>query len=149
VNGTRGLIIATAAAFIVGCSVGLMGGILFVRFVAPGLHGAPMLRAMRGEHTPFFGRPGDLRRLGMRGGPDRMLSALADELDLSPAQRQRIVASLDCARERHEAMAESLHVWIERELTPEQRARWRELEERFERSHRRRMPRGMGPPDRP
>jgi len=40
VNGTRGLLIATAAAFIVGCSVGLMGGMLFMHF-GPGMHGGP------------------------------------------------------------------------------------------------------------
>ena len=149
-NGARGLLIATAAAFIVGCSVGLMGGILFMRFGGPGPPagmGPGGMRGMRGERprSPYFGP----ERPGMRGGPDRILPELERMLDLSPDQHERMLAILDRARRGHEAMRESVQVWIERELTPAQRERWKQLEERFERSPRGRWPREPRPPDRP
>ena len=144
-NGARGLVIATAAAFIVGCSVGLMGGILFMRFAAPRPHGEPMFGAMRGARPPFF----DRGERGMPGGPERMMPGLERALDLSPAQRERIVAVLDRARHQQVAMRESVQVWIERELTPEQRERWKQMEERFERSRRGRWSHGPMAPDRP
>lgn len=150
-NGTRGLIIATAAAFIVGCSVGLMGGILFMRFAGPGPHGGPMFGGMRGARPPFLERrgPGGPGRPGIRGGPERWIPWLERELDLSPGQHERIVAVLDRARKEQVAQRESLHVWIERELTPDQRARWKQMENRFERSRRGRGFRGPMQPDRP
>ena len=77
------------------------------------------------------------------------MPTLERELDLSPAQRERIVAQLDRARRQQAVVRESTHVWIERELTPEQRARWKQMEERFERWHRGRWPGLPGRPDRP
>ena len=135
-NGTRGLLIATAAAFIVGCSVGLMGGILFMRFGGPGPHGGFRPGA------PGWGSP-PFERRGAPGRPEGMLPMLVRELDLSPEQHDRILGRIDRAREQHGAVRESLHLWIERELTPEQRERWKHMEERFERSHR--GPRSRGP----
>jgi hypothetical protein len=70
-------------------------------------------------------------------------------LNLSPAQRERIVAVLDRARREQVAQRESVQVWIERELTPSQRERWKQMELRFERSRRGRWSRGPMPPDRP
>lgn len=122
-NGTRGLLIATAAAFIVGCSVGLMGGILFMRF-GPGMPGGPGGR---------FGGGRFERRIGP-GGPEAMLPRIARELDLTPEQHDRILRQIDRVRAERAAARESLHVWIDRELTPEQRERWKAMEERFERS---------------
>jgi hypothetical protein len=142
VNGTRGLVIAVAAAFIVGCSVGLMGGILFMRFGPASPH-LPHGPGAMGGGPPFFEG---------RGGPghgEHMISMLGRELDLSPGQHERIVRQIDRARAQHGAARESMRVWIERELTPEQREKWRRMEERFERSRRgrgARVPRG---PDRP
>lgn len=136
-NGTRGLVIATAAAFIVGCSVGLMGGILFVHFVAPRLHGRSEFGTERG-----FGPPGRGGR-----GPERMLPELDRALSLTPEQHGRILTALDRARDEQVAVRESVHVWIERELTPEQRERWKQMEERFERTRRGRWSRGPMPPD--
>ena len=123
-NGTRGLMIATAAAFVVGCSVGLLGGMLFMHFMGPGHFGPPF------GHAPW-GRP----PFEARGGPhaDGLMPMLERELDLSPQQRERIVAQLDRVRREQTAVRESMQVWIERELTPEQRARWKQMELRFER----------------
>ena len=135
-NGTRGLLIATAAAFIVGCSVGLMGGILFMRFAAPGPHRGFMPGGRHGGPPPF-------ERRGGPGPPEGMLPMLGRELDLSPEQHDRILRQIDRARKQHGAVRESMHVWIERELTPEQRERWKRMEERFERS--RRGSRSRGP----
>lgn len=133
-NGTRGLLIATAAAFIVGCSVGLMGGMLFMHF-GPGMHGGPGGR---------FGSSGRFERRIGPGGPEGMLPMMARELDLSPEQHDRILRQIDRVRAEHAAARESLHVWIDRELTPEQRERWKAMEERFERSRRGGM-RSRGP----
>lgn len=126
-NGTRGLIIATAAAFIVGCSVGLMGGILFMRFGGPGSHGGFGPGGRHGGPHPFE------RRL-VPGPPEGMLRMMVRELDLSPGQHDRILRQIDRARMQHGAVRESMHVWIGRELTPDQRERWNRMEERFERS---------------
>lgn len=142
-NGARGLAIATAAAFIVGCSVGVMAGISFMRFGPPGSHGGPAFGGPRGPHPGVFGRG------GLRGGPERVMPWLEQTLNLSPAQRERLVAVLDRARREQLAQRESVQVWIERELTPEQRARWKQMEDRFERSRRGRRSRGPMPPDRP
>lgn len=141
-NGTRGLVIAVAAAFIVGCSMGLMGGILFMRFGPAGAHPHWMPGAMHGGPPPFEGRGGP-------GHMERMLPMLGRELDLSPEQRERLVRHLDRAREEHGAVRESMRVWIERELTPGQRERWKRLEERFERSRRGPGAGGARTPDRP
>jgi len=142
VNGTRGLLIATAAAFIVGCSVGLMGGILFMRFGGAGPHGGFMPGGRHAGPPPF-------ERRGGPGRPEGMLPMLERELDLSPEQHDRILQQIDRARQQHAAVRESMHVWIERELTPEQRERWKRMEERFERSRRGTRSRGPRSPDRP
>ena len=141
-NGARGLLIATAAAFIVGCSVGLMGGIVFMRFGAPGPHDGFMRGGMRGGPPPF-------ERRGGPGPPEGMLPMLGRELDLSADQRDRILRQIDRARQQHGAVRESMHVWIERELTPGQRERWKRMEERFARSRRGSGSRGPRPHDRP
>ena len=142
-NGTRGLIIATAAAFIVGCSVGLMGGILFMRFAGPS-PGGPMFGAM-----PRGGAGFARRGPGGPGGRERMMPMLDRALNLTPEQHERIVAHLDRARRETATVRESMQVWIERELTPDQRTRWKQMENRFERSRRGRWPRGAMPPDGP
>lgn len=145
-NGTRGLVIATAAAFLVGCSVGLMGGIVFVHFVAPWLHHGGAF----GEHRRFgHDEPGRLRGPGGSEGRGRMFLMMERELRLSPEQHQRIGAALDRAREKQMAARESLHVWIESELTPEQRERWHQMQERFERSRGVPWPGGPMPQGRP
>ena len=129
-NGMRGLLIATAAAFIVGCSVGLMGGILFMRFAVPPPH-------MRHGPGPRGGPPTFERRGGPRG-PERMLPFLAEELSLTPEQRERVIAQLDRARREHEAVNDSLKARLARDMTLKQRERWKEMEERTMRPRRNR-----------
>jgi Spy/CpxP family protein refolding chaperone len=126
VNGTRGVVIATAAAFIVGCAVGLMGGILFARLMLPGPR---MFMRMHGGEPRFFG-PGP----GRPGAGDRLLPMLDETLRLTPQQHERIVGILDRARHSNAAIRDSMEEEISRTLTPEQRAQWKEMEERFERS---------------
>jgi hypothetical protein len=126
----RGLVIATAAAFIVGCSVGLMGGILFMRFAVPPPH-------MRyGPGVP--GGPPTFERRVRPRGPERMLPFLAEELNLTPEQRERVIAHLDRARREHDAVSDSLNARLAREMTPKQQTRWKEVEERTMRSRRNR-----------
>ena len=147
-NGTRGLIIAIAAAFIVGCSVGLMGGIVFSRLVGYG-PGPPFGR--HGGPPVFFER-------SFPGGPsrgERVFTYMSREIDLNPEQRKRIEVLIDNARRQHEAVRESTEAALDRELTPAQRARWRGLEQEMGMHRRREGPppgepgREGPPPDRP
>jgi hypothetical protein len=122
-NGTRGLVIAVVAALVVGFSLGMVSGILFMRFLGPGR-----------SHVEAFmrsgpGGPG----LGMHGpmGPGRLLAHLEAALDLTPQQHEAVRAALEKARDQTEAVHESTHVAIERVLTEKQRAQWRAMEERY------------------
>jgi Spy/CpxP family protein refolding chaperone len=128
-NGSRGLLIGILAAFIVGCSAGLVGGILLTRVArAPWGH--------MGHGGPRPGGPGHA------GGPGPMLDMMEQRLDLKPEQRQRVEKILEDSRHGYEQVRESTNVAIERELTPEQREQWKQMEERFLRERRR----GFGRP---
>ena len=130
-NPTRGLIIAMAAAFLVGTSTGLVAGIALMRFglhepppfsmMPPWMHGAPRLPP---------GPPGPPEPPGP--GHLMLLHHLEDQLGLTAAQRERVMDILERVRDEREAERESVHVRIERELTPEQRRRWRDLQDRYE-----------------
>ena len=128
-NGSRGLIIAIVATFIVGGSVGMVGGILFARYaMLPKAH--IMARGERhGPDGPRHGR-------GPRG-PGSMLEMLDQRLDLTPEQRQKIEVLLDESRRGYAQVRESTHAAIERELTAAQREEWKQLETRFSRERRR------------
>lgn len=128
-NGTRGLVIAVVAAFIVGCSAGMVGGILFAR--------SAMLSP---THTAGrYARPGPEgpRKGGPPRGRGQMLETLQQKLGLSPEQRQRIEAHLEQSRKGYAQVRESTHAAIERDLTPAQREEWKKLETRFPRERRR------------
>jgi hypothetical protein len=77
---------------------------------------------------------------GPPGAPGHLslLHRLARELDLTPEQHARVLRVLERTRDEHVAQRESVRVRIERELTPAQRERWRELEDRYRRSWQRR-----------
>jgi Spy/CpxP family protein refolding chaperone len=138
VNGKRGIAIAILAAFVIGCSSGLVAGILLMRFTAPwgppfGLlrHGGPW--GIAGHREPGGPRGGPGEEPGGPGimRPDRLLGHLERALDLTPEQQDRIRAVLDRTRVQAEALHESTHAQIESLLTVEQRARWRAMEERY------------------
>ena len=127
-NGARGLVIAALTAFLLGCSSGLIAGILLVRGTGGGRPGWEERRAMRAPRPPE--------------GP--MLHALSRRLDLTESQRGRIEAILDHSRERHDVLRDSTRAAIERELTPEQKRGWERMELRL-----RRGPPGEAPPPPP
>ena len=127
-NGTRALVIAAVATFIVGCAVGLIGGVLIMRFAGP---------------PPFAMRVPPPREHGPRG--DRMLEVMSRTLDLTDEQERRIGEIIADARHDQRASHDSLRVRIARELTPEQRERWERFAERFGRRGRRGPP-SDGPP---
>ena len=123
------LIVAIAVAFVVGSSMGLAAGVLVSRFAPPFGPG----------HGPGReGGPREVRR-------EMLVTRLARSLDLEPGQRQRIDLVLQNARLEHAAVRESMKVGIERELTPEQLARWKQIESRIPSSVRRGGP--PPPPD--
>ena len=120
-NGNRGLVIGMLAAFIVGCSAGMIGGIVFARYV-----GVPF--AHRGPGSPPGGRP---------RGPGPMLERMERDLSLTRDQRDRVEKILEESRRGFAQVRESTHTAIERELTPAQREQWKVMEERFQRERRR------------
>ena len=111
------------AAFIVGCSLGLAGGIVLARFVVL-------------PQDQMLPRPGGPRPGGPRG-PGAMLERLERTLDLTSVQRERVERILEESRRGYALVRESTHVAIERELTPAQREEWKQMEERYLRERRR------------
>jgi hypothetical protein len=121
-NGTRGLVIAMLAAFIVGCSLGMAGGIVFARFVVtPQTH----------QLSRLFG-PGP----GAPHGQAPVLGMLERRLRLTPEQKDRVDKILEDSRRGYAVVRESTSAAIERELTPGQRDEWKQMEERFLRERR-------------
>jgi Spy/CpxP family protein refolding chaperone len=120
VNGARGLVIAVLASFLVGCSMGLMGGILIARFV---LH--PPSPRLAWRHPEPGMRP---------RGP--VLEMIERRLDVTAAQRARIEAILDSSRVAYAAVRESTHAALRRELRPEQRGALDRMEARIMRERR-------------
>lgn len=133
-NGTRGLVIALAASFVVGFSAGMVGGIVFSLSIPPSFH-------------PPFGR--HEAEGGPRGPRFPILHALESRLNLSPEQRDRIEAILDSSRVSFEAVRESTRARVERTLTPEQRERWKTMDKRIMRERRGPDPREPWRMDRP
>ena len=120
----RGLVIGILAAFIVGCSLGMVGGIVFARYAG-----------MPGSH--WAGRPDGPRQGGREHGRGPMLERLERSLDLTPDQKDRVERILEESRRGYALVRESTHTAIERELTPAQRDEWKQMEERFLRERRR------------
>jgi hypothetical protein len=142
-NGTRGLVIAVAAALLVGFSLGMVSGIVFMRFAWPGLPhlGVPIHAGPGGPGPGWRGAGGPLDG----PGPGRLLAHLDHALDLTPEQHEAILEHLQSARRQRVAMHESTRVAIERVLTEKQRTEWRALEKVYQHDHRGR--RGAGPAD--
>jgi len=120
------IVLALVATFLIGASLGLMGGFLFATSQRPP-HAAWLERG-RGPGGPgVFGRVGE--EVGRRVVRNVMvMPRLREALDLTDEQAARIEPLVN---ETHRAMGaarESLRVRIERVLTPEQRERWRRLE---------------------
>jgi len=120
-NGRRGLVIGILAAFVVGCSLGMVGGILCARF---GVN--------RWGHAAGHGGP----REGGHGGPGPMLEMMEHRLDLTADQKVRVERILEESRRGYAQVRESTHAAIARELTPAQREEWKQMEERFLRERR-------------
>jgi Spy/CpxP family protein refolding chaperone len=114
-------VVAVVAAFFIGCSAGLIGGVALARFVGPHSPRAEWREGGRGR---------------MPGRESMLVPRLAQALDLTDAQRVKIEALFERARHDHEAVRDSVRAAIERELTPEQLSRWRKIESRFPRSPR-------------
>jgi len=114
--GRRGLTIVVLASLVTGGAIGLVGGIFLARGVLLG---------------PPPQRPGWACGASPGGSPPVPLMMLQRELDLSPEQVERVRGQIHCGRGESVAVRESLLARIERELTPRQRERWRELRRRF------------------
>ena len=109
------VIIAVLSALLVGAAMGLVGGIVFTHHVLPHFmsrHGGEM----RWRHGPPGGP-----------SPRELLPRFTRMLDLEPAQVDSIREEIERSRGDFDAVRESLHVRIERHLTPKQRERMRVL----------------------
>jgi len=118
-----GFIIALAAALLSGVSLGLIAGILSVKYVLRAWTPYAM------EHHRGPGGPGDHGGPGGPGGPGGVppgVLRLERELDLNQAQRDSVEAIVQRSHARFEAMRDSLRHQIEAQLTPKQREQWRE-----------------------
>jgi hypothetical protein len=145
-NGTRGLVIAVIVSIVVGFSLGLVSGIVFMRF-------CPMV-------PPFAGGPGHEHGMGpgpMRGGPmggrdlagGPLLEHMTRALDLSASQRDSVRAIIERVHTHQAAWHDSARVAIERVLTESQRERWRQLQTRYRESWRGRTGRPLPADGRP
>jgi hypothetical protein len=114
------IVLALVATFLIGASLGLMGGIVFATY------------HHRGPELFHEGRPpGGLEGPGRRPmGPAAMLPRLREALDLTDAQVAKIEPILEEAHQNMGATRDSLRARIDRVLSPEQRERWRRLEAR-------------------
>jgi Spy/CpxP family protein refolding chaperone len=116
------IIIALVATFLIGASLGLMGGIMF------GMH-------HRGPRTTWSMSERGRRAPGTHGGTERrvmrhtiVMPRLREALDLTDAQAARIEPLIEETHKAMGAVRESLEIRIGRVLTPEQRERWRRLQ---------------------
>jgi Spy/CpxP family protein refolding chaperone len=130
VSEQRKWILGILAAFIFGIAGGAVGAVGVFAF----LHhrgGPPPSMA----HGPGFGPgigPGGPGPMGRHAeGRPRMERILTRHLDLSDEQRATVEDILDAARPRYAALRESTRSEIDRVLTPEQRAKLKEFEDRF------------------
>ncbi len=149
---TRGqLVIALSAAFLVGSSVGVLGGIVFARFVLLPHH--PMFADHAGPGPDFGPGPGPGPGAGPGagpgpgpggafppGGPERHLARLSRALGLSAAQRERLAAVMEQSHGEFDGVRDSLEARIARELTPAQRERWKQMQREFHGTGARRGP---------
>lgn len=122
------VVVALVAAFLIGASLGLMGGILFAMQQRPP-HAAWLGRGAGPREPGVLGRVG--REVGRRVVRNVVvMRRLREALDLSDAQAARIAPLIEQTHAAMGAERESLRVRIDRVLTPEQRERWRRLEAR-------------------
>jgi Spy/CpxP family protein refolding chaperone len=112
VNGHRGLLLAVMASALFGVTCGLIGGLVIERV---------LLR--HGPHGPWGPLP--FEHHGPHTGPP--LDRLTRDLQLTDTQRDHIQAAIERTRLEGRAVRESLRARIERELTPEQRERFKAL----------------------
>ena len=138
--------IALAAAFLVGCTTGVLGGIVFARFIllphraafADGPRFDGPHRGPNGEFAPPGGPGGPAGPGGpggpggpAGGGPERHLERLSHVLDLNDEQRERMRGHMERSRGEFDGVRDSLEARIARELTPAQRERWKQMQREF------------------
>lgn len=133
-------LIALAAAFLVGCSAGALGGIVFARFMLMphrmelGVHDGPRPDGPGGpghigpDGAEGPGGPGGPAGPPGMGGPERHLARLSRALDLSDAQRERMRGHMEHSRGEFDGVRDSLEARITRDLTPAQRERWKQMQ---------------------
>ncbi len=111
------LVLSLVVAMLLGCAMGFIGSVM-------------MARATFGEMPPMFGQHGP-GGPGGRGGPDNhgaRFDRLVHALDLTPEQVARLKPRVEATRKQFDALRDSMHAQIDRELTPEQREKFKKLQ---------------------
>jgi len=123
VSPRTAIVVGLLAAFLFGTTAGLVGGFVLARSGGPGF-------------PPFGGARHGMERF-QRGGPMRppraVIAMVERELKLTPGQSAKFREVLERQRSRMDAVHDSLRAEMERVLTPEQRERWKRLDERWRR----------------
>ena len=117
------MIVAVISALCLGVSLGFMGGVMFSHHLlgGGGLHGMDFgHHGWRGFRHGAPGPPGV-------PSPRAIVPHLTRMLDLTPAQADAIRGEIERTRGDFAQVRDSLHVRIERHLTPAQRDKWREV----------------------
>lgn len=116
------LILALVSALCLGGAFGFMGGVVFTHYHLRHHDGRDDF-----ERGRRFGRRGP-DGPGDRGvpSPRNILSHLQRMLDLTPEQSEAIRKEIEGTRGEFARVRDSLHTRIERHLTPQQIATWRE-----------------------
>jgi hypothetical protein len=111
------LVLSLVVATLLGCAMGFIGSVI-------------MARATFGEMPPMFAHR-DHGGPGGPGGPENhgaRFERLAHALDLTPEQVARLKPRVEATRKQFDALRDSMHAQIDRELTPAQREKFKKLQ---------------------
>ena len=112
------LILSLLVVFLLGAAGGLIGSVVIAR-------------QMFGSVPAFFGGRSMHGPGGHGEGPgshhDRF-ARLAHDLELTPEQIERLEPRVDATRKQFDALRDSMRAQIDRELTPEQREKFKRLQ---------------------
>jgi Spy/CpxP family protein refolding chaperone len=116
------LVLSLVVAMLLGCAMGFIGSVM-------------MARATFGEMPPMFaGGPFGHHGPGGPGGPGgpenhgARFERLVHALDLTPDQVARLKPRVEATRKQFDALRDSMHAQIDRELTPVQRVKFKKLQ---------------------
>ena len=119
------LVLSLVVALLLGCAMGFIGSVM-------------LARATFGEVPPIFGQgrighhehggPGGPKGSNGPGNHGARFERLVRALDLTPDQVARLKPRVEATRKQFDALRDSMHAQIDRELTPQQREKFKKLQ---------------------